>query len=73
MYHTIEFVSDVVIDLDESSTKKQMRVRKGTRFQAWLQPHVIDVGKCPVEVADVHLSNGTILRLIPYGFFLFVE
>jgi hypothetical protein len=75
MYHTIEFASDFVIDLDVSSTNRmeQIRVRKGTRFRVALVPYVVEAGVCPVEVADLHTSNGSILRMVPFGFFFFVD
>jgi hypothetical protein len=75
MYHTIEFVSDFTIDLDESGTQrvKQMQVRKGTQFQVWLAPYVVDCDQCPVEVADLYTSNGSVLRTVPFGFFSFVD
>ncbi len=75
MYHTIEFVSDFVIDLDEGATEQgtQLQVRKGTQFQVWLTPYVVDCDQCPVEVADLHTSNGSVLRTVPFGFFSFVD
>ena len=75
MYHTIEFASDFVIDLDVSTTNRteQMRVRKGTRFEALLVPYVVEAGPCPVEVADLYMQTGSVMRMVPFGFFFFVD
>jgi hypothetical protein len=75
MYHTIEFASDFLIDLDVSTTNRmeQMRVRKGTRFEVLLVPYVVEAGPCPVEVADLYTQTGSVLRMVPFGFFFFVD
>ena len=75
MYHTIEFVSDHVIDLEVSRTRRLERVliRKGTRVQAMIKPGVVESEEGPIEVADLFFEDGTATSCVPFDWFLFVD
>lgn len=75
MYHLIEFCTPFVADLEISPKHRleRLRIRRGMRLHAWLQLQVVETRQGPVEVADLYLDNGTVIRGIPYRQFRFVE
>lgn len=75
MYHTIEFQSDLLLDVEISPQHhlEQVCVRKGSRTLAQLRPYVVETGDGPTEVADLYFSDGTASRTIPFSFFSFVD
>jgi hypothetical protein len=75
MYHTLEFAVDFTVDLETSPHDRlqRMLIRKGTRLQAQVKPHVIESEDGPVEVADLFFADGTATRMIRYAWFAFVD
>jgi hypothetical protein len=75
MYHTITFVEDCWIDLEQSLRQPLERVllRTGTRVAAQLKPYVVDGGCGPVEVADLFFEDGSTARCVPFARFSFVD
>jgi hypothetical protein len=74
MVHTIEFVADGVLDVEISPKHRleRMLVRRGTRVQAEIRPHVVETDDGPVEVADLFFADGTATRRVPFAYFSFV-
>ena len=75
MYHTIEFATDITVDLEVSPKHRLERllIRKGTRLSAQLKPHVVETEDGPVEVADLFFADGTTARSVPFHHFRFVD
>ena len=75
MYHTIEFVKEVLVDLETSPKNwlEQMLIRRGTRLQAQIKPYVVVAENDLVEVADLFFADGTTTRRLPFELFSFVE
>jgi hypothetical protein len=75
MYHRIEFQVAFIADVEISPRHRleQLRVRRGTRVDASLRPCVVETAKGPVEAADLHVADGTVLRQVPYEWFRFVD
>lgn len=75
MYHTIEFVKEVLVDLETSPKHwlEQMLIRCGTRLQAQIKPYVVEAENGLVEVADLFFADGTTTRRVPFELFSFVE
>ena len=75
MYHTIEFAEALMIDLEISPKHwlERMLIRRGTRLQAQIKPHVLETEDGPVEVADLYFADGTTARTIPFESFSFVD
>lgn len=74
MYHTIEFTSDMTVDLKVSQKHplERLRIRKGTRLQAQIKPYVVETVDGLVEVADLFFPDGTTARMISFESFSFV-
>ncbi len=75
MYHTIQFRTAFVVDLETSPKLplEQLRIHVGTRRQAQIRPYVVETRDGPVEVADLFFDDGTTARLVPYARFSFVD
>jgi hypothetical protein len=75
MYHTIEFASDFLVDLEISPKHRLERtlIRKGTLLCAQIKPYVVEADEGPVEVADLFFEDGTIVCRVPFACFSFVE
>ena len=75
MYHTIEFVKEVLVDLESSPKNwlEQLLIRPGTRLQAQIKPYVMESENGLIEVADLFFADGTTTRRVPFEFFSFVE
>jgi hypothetical protein len=75
MYHTLESLSEFTIDLEISPKHplERLRIRRGTHLRAQLRPHVVERDGVPVEVADLYLEEGTVIRAVPFALFRFVE
>lgn len=75
MYHTIQFATELNVDLETSSRHRleRIRLRAGDRVQAQIRPHVVETDDGPVEAADLYLSDGTTIRGVHYAAFGFVE
>jgi hypothetical protein len=75
MSHTIEFVSDLTVDLETSSgtALKPMFMRKRSRWQAQVRPHVVETAEGLIEAADLFFGDGTRTRLVPFACFRFAD
>lgn len=75
MYHTIEFFTDFVADLEVSRQKPMERVliQKGSRLLAQLKPYVVETTNGPVEVADLYFEDSTCIRTVPFACMAFVD
>jgi hypothetical protein len=75
MYHTIQFTTDAVLDLEISRKQplERLRVRRGTRLRAQIRPYVVEAEGGPVEVADLFFEDGTSTRTVPWECLSFAE
>jgi hypothetical protein len=75
MYHTIEFIVECTVDLEISPKHwlERARIRKGTRMQVQIKPHILETKDGPVEMADLFFADGTMTRLVPFESFSFVD
>jgi hypothetical protein len=75
VFHTIEFFTDFVADLEVSRSKPLERVliRRGSRVRAQLRPYVVETIHGPVEVADLFFEDGSCTRTVPFACVSFVD
>jgi hypothetical protein len=75
MVHEIEFqrVSLADVERPEYAYPQRVVIQKGTRFTAHVQPHVAESAAGPIEVADLQLDDGTLMRAIRFSAFRFLE
>jgi hypothetical protein len=75
MRHTIEFATDLLVDLEVTPKNRLERllVREGTRVRAQLKPYVVEAEDGPVEVADLLFADGTAIRSVRFEQFRFVD
>jgi hypothetical protein len=75
MYHTIEFATDLQVDLEISPKHRLERllISRGTQLQVQLKPYVVETEAGPVEVADLFFIDGTTTRRVPFAWFSFVD
>jgi len=75
MYHTIEFAEAFWIDVEISPKHRleRLRVHKGTRVKARVQPYVVESVDGPVEVSDLFFEDGSATRQLPCVLFSFVD
>jgi hypothetical protein len=75
MYHSIEFVGDLLVDVEVSRNRplEHLLIRAGTRFRSQVKPYVVETDAGPVEVADLFFEDGTTTRRVPFACFSFVE
>jgi hypothetical protein len=75
MYHTIEFVTEFMVDLEGSPKDRleRLRLHKGARVQAQIKPYVLETADGLLEVADVFFEDGTAVRTVPFACFFFVD
>jgi hypothetical protein len=75
MYHTIEFVEELPVDLETSPKDwlQRMLKRRGTGFQAKIKPYVVKTDDGLVEVADLYFEDGATPRMVPFGSLMFID
>jgi hypothetical protein len=75
MYHRIEFLVDVQVDLTRSPRHplERLSIRKGSRLRAQVRPYVVEGGDGPVEVADLFFLDGTAALQVRFACFTFVR
>jgi hypothetical protein len=75
VYHTIEFASEITVDLEISPKRwlERLRIRQGERLQAQIKPYVAVADDGPVEVADLFFEDGTVTRKVSFACFSFVD
>jgi hypothetical protein len=75
MYHTLEFVGDVVLDIAVSPKLplERLRVRKGNRLAAQVRPLVLETEAGPVEAAELFFADGSSASGVRFEQFRFVD
>ncbi len=75
MYHTLETIGDLWVDLEQSPRHRLERLllRGGTRVAAQVRPYVVETAAGPVEAADLFFADGTTARGVPFACFYFAE
>jgi hypothetical protein len=75
MFHTIEFLTDLTVDLEVSPRKplERMCIRHGSRRTVEIKPYVIETSDGPTEVADLFFDDGTATRRVAFACFMLVE
>jgi hypothetical protein len=75
VYHTIEFFTNLVADLEVGRQKPLERVliHKGSRLLVQLKPYVVETVHGPIEVADLFFEDGSCIRTVPFACLAFVE
>jgi hypothetical protein len=75
MAHPIEFRWLVLAELErpEYAYPQRVVVREGTRLTAHIKPRVSESPDGPIEVADLHLEDGSIARSVRYAAFRFLD
>ena len=75
MYHTIEFRLKGVAEFEApgGSHLEQVVIQQGSHFSAQTKPYVLESNQGPVEVADLFLENGSVVRAVRMATFSFVD
>jgi hypothetical protein len=75
MYHTLEFLGDIVLDIAISPKLplERLRVRRGNRLAAQVRPHVLETDAGPVEVADLFFADGSSACGVLFEQFRFID
>jgi hypothetical protein len=61
------------VDRPEYAYPQRVVIKEGTRLQAHLKPYVAESPDGPIEVADLHLDDGSITRAIRFAAFRFLD
>lgn len=75
MAHAIEFCWIVLAELDrpEYAYPQRVVIKEGTRLQAHIKPYVAESPDGPIEVADLHLVDGSVARAVRFAAFRFLD
>lgn len=75
MYHLIEFTRQAELDAERGRLYRleRVRVRPGSCFCAQLRPYVLESPAGPLELADLYLDDGALIRAVPFACFRFVD
>jgi hypothetical protein len=75
MMHQIEFRWLVLAEIDRPEFVYPQRVviKEGTRLLAKIKPYVVEPPDGPVEVADLHLEDGSVARAVRFAAFWFLD
>jgi hypothetical protein len=75
MYHTVEFITDTVIDIALSCNGRLVLLvmEKGKRCKAQVRPYVVETPEGPTEVADLLFEDGTSTKQVGFECFSFVD
>jgi hypothetical protein len=73
MFHQIEFCWAVFADVErpDYAFMQRMVIKLGERLAVRPKPYVAESANGPVEVADLYLEDGTILKEVRYAAFRF--
>ena len=71
----IEFRSGFIADVELSPKQRLERVRIQRGLRAWVQvaPHVVETAFGPVEAADLHFEDRSVIRNVRYEQFRFID
>ena len=75
MIHAIEFRSELLAEVDrpEYAFVAQVVIQKGTSLHADVRPYVAESDDGPLEVADLYLEDGSIVRAVRFAAFRFLD
>jgi hypothetical protein len=75
MVHAIEFRWVVLAEVDrpEYAYPQRVVIKEGTRLHAHIKPYVAESPDGPIEVADLHLDDGSVARAIRFAAFRFLD
>jgi hypothetical protein len=75
MVHAIEFRWVILgeVERPEYAYPQQVVIKEGTRLQAQIKPYVAQSPDGPVEVADLHLDDGSVVRAVRFAAFRFLD
>ena len=75
MFHQLEFRRMTLADVEQPAYAFMQRlvIKEGERLAARLLPHVEESAEGPVEVADLCLEDGCILKAVHYAAFRFLD
>ena len=75
MVHAIEFRWVVLAEVDrpEYAYPQRVVIKERTRLHAHIKPYVVESPDGPVEVADLHLDDGSVARAVRFAAFRFLE
>jgi len=75
MYHTIEFRLRGLAEFESPGGRhlEQIVIQQGSRFSAQTKPYVVESKQGPVEVADLLLEDGSLVRAVRMATFSFLD
>jgi hypothetical protein len=75
MGHLIEFRAGFIADIEVSPGRRleRVRIQKGLRAHVLVVPHVLESLLGPIEAADLHFDDGTVIRRVRYEHFCFTD
>jgi hypothetical protein len=75
MFHHIEFCLATIAEVQrpEDALMQRLVIREGERLVVQCKPHVEESADGPVEVADLYLEEGSILKAVRYAAFRFLD
>jgi hypothetical protein len=75
MGYVIEFVADMIADLERPPRKwvERVRLHRGQTSIVRLMPRIQETSAGPVEAADLYFADGSVAREVPYEQFRFVD
>jgi hypothetical protein len=75
MYHTIEFRLKGLAEIESPGKAhlEQIVIQQGSRLCAQTKPYVVESNQGPVEVADLLLEDGSVVRAVRMATFSFVD
>jgi hypothetical protein len=75
MYHNIEFRWSGLAALETPGRRQleQIVIKQGSRLTAGIKPYVVETSLGPVEVADLLLEDGSVVRGVRFAAFSFVD
>jgi hypothetical protein len=75
MIHPIEFRWLVLAEIDrpEYALMQRVVIAEGTRLLADIKPYVAESPDGPIEVADLHLEDGSVAQAVRFAAFRFLD
>src|SRR5882724_5460304 len=75
MMHRVEFRWVVLAEVDrpEYAYPQRVVIKEGTQLLAKIKPYVAESPEGPIEVADLHLEDGSLARAVRFAAFRFLD
>jgi hypothetical protein len=75
MIHTIEFRWLVLAEINgpEYGLMQGIVINEGTRLSARIKAYVADSPDGPIEMADLYLEDGSVVRAVRFAAFAFLD